>query len=111
MAKPQYIQDLELRMTKLEIYQRERRNVEDNMMINHADMKRMLNQIHICLMGTDYEKNGGLVDDFKKVKCDVKKLKIWKTRMITVGSTVSAILGGLLTFFATRLNGIKELLR
>ena len=110
MSKPQYIQDLELRMTKLEIYQRERRNVEDNMMVEQADMKRMLNQIHVCLMGTDYEKNGGMVSEQNKLKKDVKELKIWKTRMIAVGSTVSAILGGLFTFFATRINGIKDLL-
>jgi|GEM_PF-7007248 len=111
MVKPRYIQDLELRMTKLEIYQRERRNVEDNMMVEQADMKRMVGQIHVCLMGTDYEKNGGLVGDFKKVKCDVKKLKVWKIRMVAIGSTVSAILGGLLTLFATRINGLKELLK
>jgi len=110
LSKPQYIQDLELRMTKLEIYQRERRNVEDNMMVEQADMKRMLNQIHVCLMGTDYEKNGGMVSEQNKLKKDVKELKIWKTRMIAVGSTVSAILGGLFTFFATRINGIKDLL-
>lgn len=111
MSKPDYIQDLELRMTKLEIYQRERRNVEDNMMVEQADMKRILTQIHVCLMGTDYEKNGGLIGEFKKVKCDVKKLKIWKIRIVTAGSTISAILGGLLTFFATRINGIKDLLK
>ncbi|KPK79343.1 MAG: hypothetical protein AMS27_18105 [Bacteroides sp. SM23_62_1] len=111
MSKPDYIQDLETRMTKLEICQKERRQVEDNMMVEQADMKRMINQIHICLMGTDYEKNGGLVSEFKTVKADVKKLKIWKTRIVTIGSTVSAILGGLITFFATRINGLKELLK
>jgi len=98
-------------MTKLEIYQRERRDVEDNMMVEQADMKRMVGQIHVCLMGTDYDQNGGIASDVKKLKKDVKDLKIWKTRMITIGSTISAILGGLITFFATRFNGIKELLK
>jgi len=111
LTKPEYIQDLELRMTKLEIYQRERRNVEDNMMVESADMKRMINQIHICLMGTEYDQNGGIASDVTKLKKDVKELKIWKIRIVTVGSTVSAILGGLITFFATRFNGIKELLK
>jgi len=110
LSKPQYIQDLELRMTKLEIYQRERRSVEDNMMVEQADMKRMVGQIHVCLMGTDYEKNGGMISDQNKLKKDVKELKIWKTRMIAIGSTISAILGGLFTFFLSRLNGIKDLL-
>jgi len=87
--KPEYIQDLEN---------------------EQAEMKKMLMQIHICLMGTEYEKNGGLVSDVKKLKTDVKELKIWKIRMIAIGSTVSAILGGLFTFFASRLNGIKDLL-
>lgn len=89
MNKPEYIQDLEN---------------------EQAEMKKMLMQIHICLMGTEYEKNGGLVSDVKKLKTDVKELKIWKIRMIAIGSTVSAILGGLFTFFASRLNGIKDLL-
>ena len=109
MAKPQYIQDLELRMTKLEIYQRERRNVEDNMMVEQADMKRKINQIYICLMG--YKKTDGLVDEHNKMKEDVEKLKTWKTRIVAVGSTISAILGGLFTLFATRFNGLKELLK
>jgi hypothetical protein len=111
LNKPDYIQDLEKKMIKLETCQRERRDVEDNMMVELADMKRLFTQIHICLMGTDYEKNGGMVSDVNKLKKDVKELKIWKIRIVAIGSTISAILGGLFTLFATRFNGIKELLK
>lgn len=111
MTKPDYIQDLEERMTKMELYQKGQRQAQDDMMVEQADNKRMLTQIHICLMGTEYDQNGGIVSEFKKVKTDVRMLKIWKIRIVAVGSTISAILGGLFTLFATRINGLKELLK
>ena len=111
MAKPQYIQDLELKIARIEQIQKEQGKNQDNLMVAQGEMLNRVMQIHVCLMGTEYEQscNGGMVSDVNKLKIDVKSLKTWRTRIVAVGSTISAILSALWLALLMRWNEIKEL--
>jgi len=82
-----------------------------NLKKSHYELKNSVTELDHTIRGTKYDQDGGIAGDVNKLKKEVRELKIWKVRIVAVGSTISAILGGLLTFFATRINGIKELLR
>ena len=111
MAKPQYIQDIELRMIKLELYQKEQRITQDDILVEQAGIKRMVGQIHVKLMGTNYDQNGGMVSDVNKLKREVKELKIWKIRIVAIGSVLTGLFTFLATFIATQWHHFKDMIK
>ena len=111
MAKPQYIQDIELKMIKLELYQKEQRITQDDILVEQAGIKRMVGQIHIKLMGTNYDQNGGMANDVNKLKKEVKELKTWKTRIVAAGSVISVLISFLAALIITQWNHVKEAIR
>lgn len=111
MAKPQYIQDIELRMIKLELNQKGQRQAQDDMMVEQVDNKRMISQIHVKLMGTDYDKNGGMVSDVNKLKREVKELKIWKIRIVAAGGVITGLVTFLGAFFISQWHHFKDMVK
>lgn len=71
---------------------------------SHYELKDTVTELDHTIRGTTYDQDGGIAGDVNKLKKDVKELKTWKTRIVAIGSTISAILGSLLTFFISRLN-------
>lgn len=111
MVKPQYIQDIELKMIKLELYQKEQRITQDDILVEQAGIKRMVSQIHVKLMGTNYDQNGGMVNDVNKLKKDVSKLKTWKTRIVAAGSVISVLVSFLVALIITQWNHVREIIK
>lgn len=107
MAKPKYITELEGKINACELMNKEIKMNQDNLMITQADLLRKQSEthdktmeIHLCLMGTEYDKeaNGGLVKKINRIYVDVELLKAWKNKITVTGTIMYSILTGVLAF-------------
>lgn len=96
-SKPQYIVALEENVNDV---QRKLKVNEES----HDKLFKKMNEIHICLAGTDYdrqdgngEKGGGVVRRLGRVEKKVTTLQIWRTKTITKTNLVWIVVGGALT--------------
>jgi hypothetical protein len=94
--KPQYITNLESEVE----------NVKKSLVANEASHDKLfkkLDEIHVCLAGTDYDKEdgngkgGGVVRRLGRVEKKVTTLQIWRTKTITTANIIWIVVGGALT--------------
>lgn len=64
-------------------------------------MRIKIGQVHYCLMGTDYEANGGgLVKKVSRHSVEITKLNKWKTRTTAIMTTLSTLFTAAAAYFA-----------
>ena len=102
-TKPKYIQQLEEDVSKLKADARENRDNQDKIMEIQAETLEKLHEIHICLAGTEFDKNqnngsgGGVVKRLGRVEKLCDQFNNWKTRMATRDAIIWIVVGGALT--------------
>jgi hypothetical protein len=101
------------RLEHLEDRQRAQRTTQDTVLTEQADMKRKINEIHHCLVGDEYTKmtNGGIVREVKTLKTDVERLKIWRIRLVTAGTIVSALVSFLGALIISQWHHTKDIIK
>ena len=104
MAKPLYITDLETDMRNLKANYQANREAQDKMFEIQGSTLKKLNDIHICLAGTDYDqtdgnggKGGGVVRRLGRVEKKVTDIQVWRTKVVTKTNIIWLIVGGALT--------------
>ena len=110
--RPAYYDEIDERFVKLEDRQREFRESMDSVQVNQGEQMSRINQIHILLAGTEYDKNnGGLVSDISKLKVRVHKNTAWRIKITTAVSAVAVAFGFVLLKFGSIINTLKELIK
>ena len=86
---------------------KETRNNQDEIFTINSEILNKLNEVHICLKGTEYDDcetnghGGGMVRRLSKVESCNEKLLIWKTKISTRDSIIYSIVGAILAFIST----------
>ena len=110
--RPAYYEEIDERFVKLEERQREFRESMDSVQVNQGEQMSRINQIHILLAGTEYDKNnGGLVGSFNKVKGRVHKNTAWRIKITTAVSAVGVAIGFVLLKFGSIISSLRELIK
>ena len=110
--RPAYYKEIDDRFTGLELKQKEFGKSLDNVQINQAEQLYRINEIHILLAGTEYDKpnNGGMCGDFRRTKEKVRRNTNWRIRITAAGSAVAGIVGIILMKFAFIIQALKDLI-
>jgi len=107
MDKPEYAVALENRMEKVEVSVNEiKQNQSESFILQNATLRK-LNEIQICLAGTEYDKEagnghgGGIVRRVSKTEKILDEFKIWKAQINTKNKLVWIFVSGSLATIFT----------
>jgi len=111
--RPAYYKEIDDRFDKFELKQKEFGQSLDNMQVHQAEQMNRINEIHVLLAGTEYDKhdNGGMCGDFQRVKDKVRKNTNWRIMITAAGSVVVWVIGFVLVKFGSIISTIRELIK
>jgi hypothetical protein len=88
---------LKKQVEKITEAQIEIKTSQDNYIVNQGELLRKINEIHICLKGTEYD-NGGLVKEVHENTKDIETMKRRDARTAGIALGVSAVFGTAVSF-------------
>ena len=97
------IEDLRKDVDYLKVSHKQTRDNQDKFFVAQGEILKKVDAIHVCLAGTEYDKNGdngsggGIVKRVGKLEVKQGELRKWKTQTNTRNRVVWSVAGGAVT--------------